>query len=116
MPIGRCGMRSKCGIIVSTTSGSSISAGEHHVAIVVADTAGKWPVIEELTSEFMYARLHGEEELYVSGYTAEAIETWKRRIEKWRDSGRDVFVYFDNDVKVRSPFDAMQLAARVAGR
>jgi uncharacterized protein YecE (DUF72 family) len=26
---------------------------------------------------------------------------------------RDVFVYFDNDVKVRAPFDAQQLAARV---
>jgi uncharacterized protein YecE (DUF72 family) len=89
---------------------------QHDVAIVVADTAGKWPVIEEFTSDFMYARLHGEEELYVSGYTDEAIASWARRIEGWRASGRDVFVYFDNDVKVRSPFDAMHLAARVAGR
>ena len=29
---------------------------------------------------------------------------------------RDVFVYFDNDMKVRAPFDAMQLAAKVQQR
>jgi len=27
--------------------------------------------------------------------------------------GRDVFVYFDNDVKVHAPFDARSLAARL---
>ncbi len=89
---------------------------QHKIAIVVADTAGKWPVIEELTADFMYARLHGEEELYVSGYTDETIDAWARKVKGWRDGGRDVFVYFDNDVKVRSPFDAMRLTARVAGR
>jgi hypothetical protein len=31
----------------------------------------------------------------------------------FRPEGRDVFVYFDNDVKVRAPFDAMALAHRL---
>jgi uncharacterized protein YecE (DUF72 family) len=88
----------------------------HRIAIVVADTAGKWPLIEEFTSDFMYARLHGEEELYVSGYTDEALARWVKKIQGWRGTGRDVYVYFDNDVKVRSPADAMSLAARLAGR
>ncbi len=32
---------------------------EHHVAIVVADSAGKWPIIEDVTADFIYIRLHG---------------------------------------------------------
>ena len=31
----------------------------------------------------------------------------------WRDQGRDVVVYFDNDVKVHAPYDAQRLAARL---
>lgn len=101
---------------------------DHKVALVVADTAGKWPFMEDLTSDFVYLRLHGDEELYVSGYTAPALKEWARKIRGWSQgknpartrlvaakapaspSGRDVFVYFDNDVKVHAPFDAMSLA------
>jgi uncharacterized protein YecE (DUF72 family) len=32
---------------------------EHDIALVVADTAGKWPLIEDPTSDFVYVRLHG---------------------------------------------------------
>ncbi len=81
---------------------------DNDVAIVVADTAGKWPFIEEKTADFMYARLHGDEKLYVSGYTQKALRRWEQKIRKWK--ARDVFVYFDNDVKVRAPYDAMTLA------
>jgi uncharacterized protein YecE (DUF72 family) len=85
----------------------------HNVAIVLADTAGKWPMIDEATSDFAYARLHGGKVLYVSGYTEKALDTWAEKFRKHRDAGRDVFVYFDNDVKVRAPFDAMGLARRL---
>lgn len=86
-------------------------AREHEVAIVTADTAGKWPMIDEQTADFAYVRLHGDEELYVSGYSDEALARWAERIGRWHDGGRrDVFVYFDNDVKVRAPYDAMSLA------
>jgi len=34
-------------------------------------------------------------------------------VRRWRDEGRDVFIYFDNDMKVRAPYDAMGLAARL---
>jgi uncharacterized protein YecE (DUF72 family) len=105
---------------------------KHNIAIVVADTAGKWPVIEDVTADFMYVRLHGEEELYASGYTDEALDFWAKRVDAWRrgrepkdarrvdgvaakSKGRDVFVYFDNDIKVKAPFDAQRLAAKLAG-
>ena len=97
----------------------------------MADTAGKWPFLEDATSDFVYVRLHGDTELYVSGYTPSALQSWARKIRAWaagrtpagarliaprpipRSRGRDVFVYFDNDAKVHAPFDAMSLARLV---
>lgn len=104
---------------------------KYKVAVVVADTAGKWPYIEDVTADFMYLRLHGEKELYASGYTDEALERWAERIRAWsaggqpddarlvsskappRRASRDLFCYFDNDIKVRAPFDAQRLIARL---
>jgi uncharacterized protein YecE (DUF72 family) len=103
----------------------------HAIALVVADTAGKWPVLENVTADFVYVRLHGDSELYVSGYTDSALAGWEAKVRAWslgkgvgssrvlggiqasRKGGRCVFVYFDNDVKVHSPFDAMNLAHRL---
>jgi|CXWL01.1.fsa_nt_gi uncharacterized protein YecE (DUF72 family) len=79
------------------------------VALVTADTAGKWPYFEELTADFAYARLHGDEEIYVSGYTSKALRAWAAKIRAWIRGGKDAYVYFDNDRKVRAPFDAMSL-------
>jgi len=103
----------------------------YRVALVIADTAGKWPYREDLTSDFVYLRLHGAEQLYTSGYTDAALERWCQRIRCWNeghqpddaqlidpehDPGkrpRAVYCYFDNDVKVRAPYDARQLLHRL---
>lgn len=100
---------------------------QYKVALVVADTAGKWPYYEDLTSDFVYLRLHGDEVLYTSGYTEEALQRWAARIREWQQGGqpadahlisqkaprkrarRDIYCYFDNDVKVWAPFDAARL-------
>jgi uncharacterized protein YecE (DUF72 family) len=86
---------------------------EHRCAFVVADTAGKFPYAEEVTADFVYVRLHGSQELYASGYTDAELDGWASRIGAWRASGRDVYVYFDNDIKVHAPYDAMRMARRV---
>ncbi|MGI8459384.1 MAG: DUF72 domain-containing protein [Propionibacteriaceae bacterium] len=85
---------------------------DHDIALVIADTAGTWPQIEELTTDFGYLRLHGADELYVSGYDDTALDAWATKITTWSAQG-DVFCYFDNDAKVRSPYDAMALIDRV---
>ncbi|HEX6362435.1 MAG TPA: DUF72 domain-containing protein [Albitalea sp.] len=104
----------------------------YDVALVVADTAGKWPLLEDLTSDFVYVRLHGDEELYASGYGDEALERWATRLDAWsrgeqvpdarlasprsvgrRPRGRDVYCYFDNDVKVHAPYDAATLMRKL---
>jgi uncharacterized protein YecE (DUF72 family) len=102
----------------------------YDIGLVVADTV-EWPLLMDLTSNFVYCRLHGSEQLYASGYEAKALDIWANRVVAWAQGGevensrkastrnaakrkrRDVFVYFDNDMKVRAPFDAEQLSARV---
>jgi len=88
-------------------------AREHGVAVVVADTAGRYPLLREVTTDFVYVRLHGDEELYTSGYTDEALDRWAAEARDWLDAGLDVYAYFDNDVKVRAPYDAMGLRERL---
>jgi len=83
----------------------------HNVAVVLADSPGRWPVIREATADFRYARLHGATELYTSGYDDEALDEWAATIRSW--SLADVYVYFDNDAKAYAPRDAMALAARL---
>ncbi|EHK87368.1 DUF72 domain-containing protein [Saccharomonospora azurea] len=85
----------------------------HDIALVVADTAGTWPYLEDVTSGLVYVRLHGDVELYASGYTDEALDAWAEKIGRWHAQGHDVWVYFDNDIKVKAPGDAMALAERL---
>ena len=99
----------------------------HGIALVAADSAGRFPYAEDVTADFMYLRLHGDTELYTSGYSQSALDWWAQRIRRWADGGepddankfstlkparrksRDVYCYFDNDAKVHAPFDAQQL-------
>jgi uncharacterized protein YecE (DUF72 family) len=85
----------------------------------------------DVTADFVYCRLHGSEKLYPNGYDDAAIDQWARRVIAWsrgeevtdgtrvhsepgpKQSGRDVFVYFDDDNKERAPFDAQSLSKRI---
>jgi uncharacterized protein YecE (DUF72 family) len=102
----------------------------YNVALVCADTV-EWPLLMDVTADFLYCRLHGSEVLYTSGYSNQALDQWASRIAAWargkevtdgehaspisarKRSTRDVYVYFDNDAKVFAPNDAKSLAARV---
>jgi uncharacterized protein YecE (DUF72 family) len=112
----------------------------HDIGLVVADTV-EWPLLLDVTSSLVYIRLHGSEQLYLSGYESDALDIWADRIITWATGGtplapapadlttpnaarridpvpaptqpRDVFVYFDNDAKVRAPFDAQNLRLKV---
>ena len=104
---------------------------KYGVALVCADTP-QWPRLGDVTADFIYARLHGSDQLYASGYDDAAIGAWAARAAVWASGGtpddldcvakaavvtpRDVFFYFDNDMKVLSPRDAAALEALVAGK
>lgn len=102
---------------------------EYNIALVVADTASKFPTAEDVTADWVYVRLHGSRSLYTSGYTPTELKAWAKKITAWsrgsepadarrigpkartRKSGRDMFIFFDNtDVKLRAPVDARKLA------
>jgi uncharacterized protein YecE (DUF72 family) len=104
----------------------------HHIALVVAETARRWPMTHDVTADFIYMRLHGDRQLYQSGYGEKALERWAVRIQAWHRGSvpedaihvssrkppsrrpRDVFCYFDNtDVKLRAPFDAQRLMKKL---
>jgi uncharacterized protein YecE (DUF72 family) len=103
---------------------------KYNVALVVADSV-KWPVMMDLTADFVYCRLHGSDKIYPEGYSSEAIDTWAQRIVAWsrgeevtdgkrihsepgpKRDARDVFVYFDDDNKVRAPHDAQSMSTRI---
>ena len=104
---------------------------KHRVGLVIADTAGKWPYFEDLTADFVYIRLHGDGKLYSSGYTEVALGHWATRIRAWSEgrtpvdshsistqppppaASRNVYCYFNNSVKVKSPFNARQLIKKL---
>ena len=82
---------------------------------MLADTAGRWPKVDSDTSDFRYVRLHGDKELYVSGYSTAALDAWADKVRGWVRE-KDVFVYFDNDVKGYAPHDAQALIDRLTER
>lgn len=88
---------------------------EHDAALVVSDNPGLWPVFDEVTAGFAYVRLHGHEQLYASGYDDASLDAWAGKVRGWAEAGLDVYVYCDNDAKVRAPYDAMNLLARLDG-
>jgi uncharacterized protein YecE (DUF72 family) len=103
----------------------------YRTALVFSDAAADWPYAEDVTTDFVYLRLHGAEELYASGYDADSLDAWATKLRAWlaggepraaqragtqrapKRRGRDAYVFFDNDAKVRAPFDAMSLAERL---
>lgn len=89
---------------------------EHDVACVVADTAGRFPMAEAVTSDLVYVRLHGDQELYTSGYGDAALDRWAERCRGWvAEPGVErVVVYFDNDAKGFAPHDALRLIDRLS--
>lgn len=98
---------------------------EQNVALVCADTV-EWPRLMDVTSDFVYCRLHGSRELYRSDYDDAERQRWARRLAAWShgepmDDGefvgdsrapqrpRDVFLFFDNTDGLHAPDDALAI-------
>jgi uncharacterized protein YecE (DUF72 family) len=102
---------------------------QYDVALVCADTV-EWPRLMDLTSDFVYCRLHGSQELYRSGYGDKALDSWASRVRAWSQGKpmhdgcfagtkrvkamkRDVYLFFDNTDKLRAPRDAKALMKKL---
>ena len=99
------------------------------VAVAVVDSA-KHPLIADVTSDFVYARLERTSETVPTGYPPPALDAWADRARTWGDGGvpadpavisseaypkakRDVFIYMIAGAKVRAPAAAMALIERL---
>jgi len=102
---------------------------KHSVAIATIDS-DKHPLIADVTSDFVYARLQRTSEKVKTGYTPTALDTWASRAQAWADGGapkdlpaigkvprssgkRDVFIYMIAGAKERAPAAAMALIERL---
>ena len=79
------------------------------VAAPLVDSEGRAPV-EDLTGDFLYARLRRAEESEPTGYAPKALDDWAKR---FKQAGCDCFVYFINGAKVRCPAAAQALINRL---
>jgi uncharacterized protein YecE (DUF72 family) len=84
--------------------GVGLCISDHH------DAPSPWTV----TARHVYIRAHGPGGRYRDNYSEETLRQWAAQIVKWSRAGRDVFVYFDNDVKAAAPQDARRLGLLVA--
>ena len=87
---------------------------EHDAALCLSDHAAA-PAPWEVTAGWVYIRGHGADGRYAGNYSDDTLDDWARRIAAWRAEGRDVYCYFDNDIKSAAPTDAERLVARTSG-
>jgi len=80
----------------------------HGLAVCISD-AGTWPMWDRVTTDLVYVRLHGHEVTYASSYNDAQLGAWAARSRGWTAEGRDVHVYFDNDMEGAAPYDALRL-------
>jgi uncharacterized protein YecE (DUF72 family) len=102
---------------------------KHGVAVVLADS-DDYPLIADVTTDFVYARLQRADEAVETGYDADALSLWADRAKAWQSGGepdgldrvsstpakkarRDVFVFMINGAKVRAPAAAQALIERL---
>ena len=101
---------------------------EHQVALVVADTAGKWPSLADVTADFVYARLESGVDENPVCYPDADIPKWAKVAHQWAAGGkpeglpyasetappvmpRETFIFFIHGGKVRAPAGAQALIA-----
>jgi uncharacterized protein YecE (DUF72 family) len=88
--------------------------GQHGVASCISH-AGDWPMWDALTTDLVYARLHGAPRTYASPYRSRSLAAWADRVAGWLADGRDAYVFFDNDAGGAAPRDAARLIELVHG-
>ena len=85
---------------------------EHNAAFCLYHLAGRWSP-EIVTTDYVYVRLHGPDEAYQGKYHDQTLRAWANKCQKWAQSGKDVYCYFDNDEKGYAPINALALQKKV---
>ena len=85
---------------------------KYEAAFCLYHLAGQWSP-EIGTTDYVYIRLHGPGEAYQGKYDAQTLRTWANKCQKWAQSGKDVYCYFDNDEKGFSVINALTLKSMI---
>jgi uncharacterized protein YecE (DUF72 family) len=83
-----------------------------NIAVVFEDS-DDYPCIEADTADFAYARLQRMNEEIETGYDGDALDGFADRARKWRNAGRDAYLFLINGAKVRAPAAALALQERL---
>ena len=70
---------------------------KYGVAFVIADSGKRYPYHEAVTTDFVYLRLHGREQLYASDYSETDLQQYAEKISGWLNDNKEVWVFFNND-------------------
>ncbi|MEH6309131.1 DUF72 domain-containing protein [Olivibacter sp. CPCC 100613] len=87
---------------------------KHHCAFCIYELAGHLSPLEE-TADFVYVRLHGPGDKYQGKYNKSTLKKWAERSKDWKEAGKDVFIYFDNDQLGYAAFNAQELIDLLSG-
>lgn len=66
---------------------------------------------QQVTSDFVYVRLHGPGAAYQGSYDERTLAGWAERIFSWASSGLSIHCYFDNDQHGHAVNNALRLQA-----
>ncbi len=86
---------------------------QYGVALVIADSGGRFPSAETVTADFVYLRFHGPADLYRSNYPDEMLADYARKVRDWLAQGLEVWAFFNNDVGGHAVRNALRLREMV---
>jgi uncharacterized protein YecE (DUF72 family) len=84
---------------------------EGHRAAYVVMSGADLACVPRATADQVYVRMHGPEPatMYTGSYTSEDLRWWAGRIAEWDGEGRDVWMYFNNDLGGHAVRNALAL-------
>lgn len=79
---------------------------KYNCAFCIYQLAGHMSPIE-VTTDWVYLRLHGPtKNKYQGSYDFKTLESWAEKAREWQKTGKDVYIYFDNDDSGYAVFNA----------
>lgn len=84
---------------------------EHQRAAYVVMSGVGLACVPRATTDLVYVRMHGPDDAgrYAGSYRCDELRRWAKRIIDWDAEGRDVWLYFNNDLGGHAVRNALSL-------
>lgn len=79
------------------------------ISFVIADSGGRFPMVEEVTARDIYIRFHGPDGSYATSYDPDILQLYADKCLDWADRGHRIWVFFNNDIHGYAPENARML-------